>query len=716
VHSCRLGLLAAALAFECACDTERDRLLAQFQSARPEERASAVKNLADLGGAKDIVLILQAAKDPAPIVRAEAAAGLGRRRDESAIDVLAELLQDPDESVEESAATAMAQLRGEKVRGYLAARYVRSGGSMRRVIVEALRAAGVPRSMEAMVSAEAAALWNRNWRALEEGSAAERAAAAEELGRSGRSEAAARLIALAPEATPILAAAAVRGLAESGDASAAAPLLKLLAENEPELRASICDALGRLGDLHSAAALEAIAIDGSSASAFATAALIALPKQTSTGRLLCQVVARAAPAEAIAAAREMRGRGGCPVQPLKQSLEAALGPPAKPARQPGLPRRQIRDPQAIESTLRVVAALGTTAKSALSWVRQFLDERNPKIRLAALSAAGELRHSGIGPEVRLLYQEQTELVSELRAKWIPEPLPQEYAPGFAPGERSDLAPEAPKFADLAARIRERDAARSAELGIPGASPPELVDDVPEEQLQLLASAARALGMVGGPDAPALLKKRSADPSPRVRAGAYAGLAYLGEPGIDLAKIGLADPDPEVRSSVAKALAEQGAPGAEAVLAYLDPRRPGALDLLEALQRAPLGESAAERLTAFLSSGSAEGAIAAGLLGRCGAKSAVPALIKYLGDRTAAGRRQALLALSEIGDRRASEALARDLYHDSPEIRAAAADGLAEIGGSPELEMLEGLQNDYYAKVRRAAKAAVERLRSVSEVR
>src|SRR5260370_10457154 len=119
----------------------------------------------------------------------------------------------------------------------------------------------------------------------------------------------AQLLALAQQARRLGASAAVRGLAESEDPSVAARLAPLLSENEPELRAAVCDALGRLGDLDSAPRLEAIAIEGSSASAFATAALIALPRRPATDRLLCQVVAPAAPPEALAAAPEIPSPG-----------------------------------------------------------------------------------------------------------------------------------------------------------------------------------------------------------------------------------------------------------------------------------------------------------------------------------------------------------------------------------------------------------------------
>src|SRR5260370_8273149 len=101
----------------------------------------------------------------------------------------------------------------------------------------------------------------------------------------------AQLLALAQQARPLRASAAVRGLAESEDPSVAARLAPLLSENEPELRAAVCDALGRLGDLDSAPRLEAIAIEGSSASAFATPPLIPLPRRPATDRLLCPVLA-----------------------------------------------------------------------------------------------------------------------------------------------------------------------------------------------------------------------------------------------------------------------------------------------------------------------------------------------------------------------------------------------------------------------------------------
>ena len=719
MRTCWRGLLAAALfVFQSACDGQpkklldgalerargafggsRDRLLSKLQSAHPEERAAAVKALAESGSPKDAVLVYRAAKDPSPVVRSEAAAALGRRRDEGSVEILAELLEDADEGVQASAAMAMAQLSGEKARQPLEARYARAGRNTRRAIARALGSTGVPRAMQAMVSAEAAALWERYSKALDDGRGAERAAAAEEIGRSGRPEAVARLAALANEAPPIVAAGAVRGLAQAGDPSAAAALVALLGENEPALRAATCDALGQLGALDAAPKLLAIAIEGSSASAFATAALIALPRQAETNRLLCEVAARGAKPQVKLAAQEMRSRGGC--TNLTAALASELRSAAK--RRSGPAPRQVGDAREVESILDRLAALGGSAKGASSAVRELLDDRDAGVRRAALDAAAELKDLEIGPDVRRAYEKQIATVNELRAKRTPDRSPRKSHPQGA-STRSAAARE-----ELPALSRESEARGSHEAGT-------VTADAPEPQLQLLSSAARALGKANAPEALELIKPCLADPSPLIRVGAYSGLPSLGESGIDPATQGLADPETEVRAAAAKALAEQGAKGAAAVVAHLDPRGQGSLELLEALRGATLPEAAAERLAPFLSRAGIESALAAQLLGKCGAKSAVPALLKYLDEPNAFGRRQALLALGEVGDRRTAEAIARDLYDESPEIRAAAAQALARVGGASEIEMLEALEVDYYASVRRAAKAAAEKLRSLSEVR
>ncbi|MDC0707648.1 HEAT repeat domain-containing protein [Stigmatella sp. ncwal1] len=81
-------------------------------------------------------------------------------------------------------------------------------------------------------------------------------------------------------------------------------------------------------------------------------------------------------------------------------------------------------------------------------------------------------------------------------------------------------------------------------------------------------------------------------------------------------------------------------------------------------------------------------------------------MKALEDPSGVARRELLLALGEIGDSRAAEAVARNLYHDQPEVRAAAATALQRIGTSAQAEALDALKSDYYRRVREAASAAL----------
>src|SRR5262249_13013660 len=350
--------------------------------------------------------------------------------------------------------------------------------------------------------------------------------------------------------------------------------------------------------------------------------------------------------------------------------------------------RPAEVPRSVVTSLQVLAALGRTAQAAQSRIGPLIGDPDPAVRLAALDAAAELRASSLAGDVAKAYEEQLGIVGAWRAKWIPGPLPKEYAPGF--GREGGVRSEA--------------------------APPELAEDVPDAELLLLASGVRALGMVGAPQALTVAKALAVDPSLPVRTAAYAAGAYSGQDGAALAAQGLSDPLPEVRASAATALVDQGAPGVTTVLDHLDPKRAGSLELLEALAPAALLESAVEKLAPLLSSGAAKGALAATLIGKLRAKAAVAPLLKYLEGPVATRPPEAVLALGEIGDPRAAEAIARALYDESPELRAAAVQALGRLRSISHLDELEALRGDYYASVRRAAQGAVEKLHSVSEVR
>src|SRR5947207_14302409 len=107
----------------CGCSGGRDKLLADLQSSRPEERALAVKKLAEQHRADDLILFTQAARDPVAIVRGEAIAALAASEDARVVDILGELLSDDDETVQARAAMALAQVGNDKARAYLMLQY-----------------------------------------------------------------------------------------------------------------------------------------------------------------------------------------------------------------------------------------------------------------------------------------------------------------------------------------------------------------------------------------------------------------------------------------------------------------------------------------------------------------------------------------------------------------------------------------------------------------
>jgi HEAT repeat protein len=93
---------------------------------------------------------------------------------------------------------------------------------------------------------------------------------------------------------------------------------------------------------------------------------------------------------------------------------------------------------------------------------------------------------------------------------------------------------------------------------------------------------------------------------------------------------------------------------------------------------------------------------------------VPTLVKALEDPTSLGRREMLTALGEIGDNSAAELVARDLFNDLPEIRAAAAGALARMGTGAQADALDALKSDYYRRVREAAATALVKTTTAAE--
>ena len=675
----------AIVAAIVGCDG-RDRLLASLQSVRPEARAAAIRKLANQARPDDLVLFTRAAKDTAPIVRAEAASALGNSLDPRVVDVLGELLGDADESVQGKAAMALARIRSDEAKKYLTLQYARRGRSTRYAIVEALKSANVPGAMASAVAVESRSIWERNLEALTSGSLPERVAAAEEIGKSGRAEAVNRLLPLINDSQVILAAAAVRGLGNTGDARAVEPIAELLAENFPELRQAATEALVRLRDPKALPRLKEIALEKSAASALATTAIIALPADARTDAALCEIALEAAPEDARVAGRAMRTRRGCPIDPILEKL--------------GRRSEQL-------AALYALEGLGKTAARAASRALPLIGSSDGELRLEAIRAAAELGDASAVDATRAVFDEELERVEALRADWIPADLPLDFAPGFAAASAGAAPPDSEPLRRIRAANEIRVRARASGAAL---APRELVDDVTEEQLRTLAAAIRALGQLRAPDALQLLAPHTRDPSPSVRAAAFVGLAALGAAGIAPARVGLSDPDRDVQSAVAAALAERGAEG-QAALASLLPKASNAarMSFLSAIDRASPTPALVPALLSVLEESGPESALAANLLGRLAAKEAVDPLLRQLEDPRSGARREALIALGHIRDVRAAEAVARELYHDSSDVRAAAAEALGVLGVSPLPDALDALKGDYYRRVRESAEAALKKI-------
>ncbi|MDP3237062.1 MAG: HEAT repeat domain-containing protein [Myxococcales bacterium] len=693
--SARWTCLALSL-WLAACTGGRDKWLAQLQNPRPDDRAIAVKKLAEKYDADDLPLFTQAARDPVGMVRAEAMSALGKSNDPRVVDLLGEALGDPDEDVQAAAARALAIIRNDKARGYLTLQYSRRGRSTRQVIVEGLKSANVPGAMASCVAAEANSIWEQNLKALQDGALPERVGAAEELGRSGRPEAVNRLVPLLKDKQVVLAAAAARGLGSARDVRAVPALTALLAENYPELREAACEALLRLQDPSALANLSAVALEGSPASPLATRAIIALPATPESNKALCDVVSSGGGAEVDAAGRELSKRGGCPAEPLLEKLKS------------GTPN----------AALRAFVVLGPLLKDHAAKVAPLLASSDSGTRRLAVDAAAALGDPMLAAAVLKAWEAELKAIEPLRSDWVPADLPLKYAPGFnpdeAPSEKDIFRVSRSRTSEMLKRVQALDAQRLKERGkvpLQTRAPRELVDDGTEEQYQLLASLLRAMGRLKVDGSRAKLEPFTEEQSPTLRAAAFAGLAMLGPETIPIVKRGLLDAERSVQSATALALAEASAEGRVVVLEALSQLVGDRSRLVEPLHGRELPASAAPILLALVREGGADGSTAAAILAELQAPESVGAIAELLKQDTVVGRRQLIAALGKVKSADAVAALGRELFSDSSGVRAAAADALALQGdeGKSQLEALDALKGDYSFVVRQAATAAVTKL-------
>lgn len=688
----RTPALVAALALAAGCGSGRSR--ADLRSPVPQRRAAAVAALAESRDEADLPFLLVAQQDPSPLVRKAAAGAFTSRGGVRAVEALGAMLDDPDPEVVAAAARGLGAVpqgsgrQGEELqkqaRRRLAAAYGRAGPQGRTEIAAALAAIGG--SLREAVEAEARQLWERNQRALQSGSPAQRCGAAEELGQSGRAEAVPRLLALAsPTARPDLAAAAARGLGATGDSQAREALVSLLDAAQASVAEAAAGALADLGDPAAAGPLARVGTQAPSRlAAVAVEALSELPQAPDVNVALCEIAVRSAdPAVAERAAVQARARhASCPDRPLVARL-ARRGPDAVAA-------------------LAALGALGLPAAQlapAGERAAALLLAPDAATRTAAARAVGLSGYAAAVPGLQRRAQALQQRLSEAREKWVAGPWPA-AGPGFDGG------------APTAEAILSRAAAPAPTASPPsGPLPPEWAEDLETGEAGELAAVAVALARLRADGAGPLASALAADPDETLRAAGVEALGLLGgEPGRKSATAALGDPSPRVRLAAATALAHSGAQAVPALAAALTRASPSDDEFREAAARS-LAETGSPEAVAPLAAllDGPQAAAAAAALGRLSVREGAPPLLRLLEAPGGPGRAEAIDALAQLLGAEAGGALSGELTSDQPEVRATAARALGRIRFEGAASRLEALRSDYYGEVRRAAVEALARL-------
>lgn len=265
--------------------------------------------------------------------------------------------------------------------------------------------------------------------------------------------------------------------------------------------------------------------------------------------------------------------------------------------------------------------------------------------------------------------------------------------------------------DLLRRVDAMNEARVRETGKRPADqrpPVDLIDDVSNEQVRMLSVLLRALGKLKVEGAEAKIVPYLGEDNIALRSAAYEAMVFLGGEALTKARQGLFDSERSVQGATAAAFAESGENG-QRILLKAAAVAGDRVRLLEPLRDVNVGSQLAEPVIKLLADGGAETVIAAMLLARMKAKDAVDPLLKVLADPSAVGRREVLLALGSLGDAKAIPALTAHLYHDSADVRAAAAQALGAFPKAAPLDALDALKGDYYRKVRETASDTILRL-------
>jgi HEAT repeat protein len=377
------------------------------------------------------------------------------------------------------------------------------------------------------------------------------------------------------------------------------------------------------------------------------------------------------PGSADPAGREIVAREDA--QRLRAVLLLAAEDPAR-ARPPLAAALRDRDPAVRTVAARLLLRRGGAAE-AVEAATAWLSSTAPRERLAGLQV---LRDADELPAASRRAVERALRDGDVATRT------QALEVLAAHGAGASLAPLLGALDDEQRDVRARAAralgpTRDARAALP------LLARVSDGDRQVQTQAVQALGALGDRRAVPALVRLLGESSAELRAAVIDALGRLGDPAAVPALSALARRGP-LDDSARRALGEIGSPEAVDALLALAREAPAAPDLRGALALA--GGRAVPRLIAELSGGtSASASLAADVLGRAGDRRATPALVSAL-ERRPPVAPAALAALSRLGDPASVPGLVRVAASaDVAERRALALDALAAIGDDRALVAL-----------------------------
>jgi HEAT repeat protein len=459
-----------------------DRAAFEYGLAHADDavRQGSIRCLAWIAPAEGIALVAPMIHDPAPAVRAEAVAAIGRLGDEDAAMLLFELLGDESELIQESAMGALSRLAPERVVPLLLQALASPEVQVR---VRAAETLGLLRDTE---TAPALVALSRDSREDV------RRAAIKALGEIEAPGVGGLLRSALSDPSSLVRQQAVLSIGQLGEPDAAADLLPVLGEPDPRLRFA---ALRALGQLRSPQAVPHV-----------------LPfLQDQKKELRFAAVEALGQIRAPEAVRPLIGALQDPDRNLRRAAVESLG--------------FVGDPQAVPPLLLALEdehwSVRCAAATALGRIRSVkatpalverVGDEDPTVRRAACAALGEIGDArGAGRLVQLLADAALqpaalEALRRMGAVALPE-LERAY-PQLGPEPRRLVV-------DLAGRLEDR---RARTL---------LLAALTDDSAQVRAEAALALGDGAWLDAVRpLMGLKASDPAPEVRQAAAVALKKL----------------------------------------------------------------------------------------------------------------------------------------------------------------------------------------------